>query len=1001
MHMKSDKSFYTVQKYDFSDTSFNSLLQNRIYKVLLVCSNYSSFMLEEDGRIDEQIFNEYTSLNLRYPPVFIQVDTEEKAFKVLDEENIDLIILAMGTQEMNTFRFASHVKIKHPQIPIVLLTYFTREISIKLENEDLSAIDYVFSWLGNADLLMAIIKLIEDKMNADYDVNKIGVQSILLVEDSVRYTSTYLPTLYKIVLVQSREFQKEAYNDHQQMLRMRGRPKILLATTYEEAEFLYMQYKDSMLGVISDVSFKREGVKDSEAGLRFCRLVKEDDRHLPFLLQSSDAGVQQIATRMDVGFIYKFSRTLSYELRNFIIKNLAFGPFIFLDPISNEEVCRAKDLQEFQQRIMEISDESLSFHTSNNHFSKWLNARALFPLAQMFKYLRNEDFENLNDLRSFLYSAISSFRFGKGRGVIAKFDKSSYDEYLIFSRIGNGSIGGKARGLAFLNSVIKRNKLYSKYDNVLVTIPRTVVISSDVFDEFMESNDLFQIGLSDLLDKEILRHFLKAKLPGWLHQDLYSIISVIQTPIAVRSSSKLEDSYYQPFAGIYSTYMIPKIPDNKSMVRMLSNAIKSVYASVYYKTSKSYMNATSHVIDEEKMGIIIQEVCGSHHGNLYYPSLSGVARSINFYPIGNEKVEDGMVRIGLGLGKLIVEGGLSLRFSPKYPRKVLQLSSPDMALKSTQKEFYALDLANEHFTLSTDDGINLKKLRVDEAADIPEFKHLVSTYDYESHMIRDGALGKGKKILTFSQILNNRVFPLSEILMNLLKIGQDEMRNPVEIEFAVDFSGERGESVFFNALQIRPIVDNESVSRVDLDNVGDEDVIIMSNAAMGNGIVTDVYDIVYVKPEAFDPSSTKKIAADIEIINKKFVKEDKFYVLIGPGRWGSQDPWLGVPVKWPQISNAKVIVESGLENFRVDPSQGTHFFQNLTAFRVGYFTINPFIKDGYYDIDFLKGLTPVYEDEIIRHVRFNEPLHIAIDGRKTKGIILKPGSKKLEPSQDS
>ena len=999
--MKSDKSFYTVQKYDFSDTSFNLLLQNRIYRVLVVCSNYASFMLEEDGRIDEQIFNEYTSLNLRYPPIFIQVDTEEKAFVVLDEENIDLIILAMGTQEMDTFKFANHVKVAYPHIPIVLLTYFTREISIKLENEDLSAIDYVFSWLGNADLLMAIIKLIEDKMNADYDVNKIGVQVILLVEDSVRYTSTYLPTLYKIVLVQSREFQKEAYNDHQQMLRMRGRPKILLATTYEEAEFLYMQYKDNVLGVISDVSFKREGVKDAEAGLKFCRLVKKDDPHLPFLLQSSNAGIQEKATKMGAGFIYKFSRTLSYELRNFIIKNLAFGPFIFLDPVSHIEVCRAINLQEFQQRLMEISDESLAFHTSNNHFSKWLNARALFPLAQMFKYLRNEDFENLDDLRSFLYSAISSFRFGKGRGVIAVFDKSSYDEYLIFSRIGNGSIGGKARGLAFLNSIIKRNKLYSKYDNVLVTIPRTVVISTDVFDEFMESNDLFKIGLSDLPDKEILKLFLKAKLPGWLHQDLYAINQVIVTPMAVRSSSKLEDSYYQPFAGIYSTYMIPKIHDNKSMVRMLSNAIKSVYASVYFKSSKSYMNATSNAIDEEKMGIIIQEVCGSHHGNLYYPTISGVARSINFYPIGNEKVEDGMVRIGLGLGKLIVEGGLSLRFSPKYPRKVLQLSSPDMALKSTQKEFYALDLTNEHFTPSTDDGINLKKLKVEEASDISEFKHLVSTYDYESHMIRDGALGKGKKILTFSQILNNRVFPLSDILMDLLKIGQEEMRNPVEIEFAVDFSGERGENVFFNALQIRPIVDNDFVSKVDLENVGTEDVIVLSNAAMGNGIVTEVCDIVYIKPDAFDPSSTKKIAADLEVINSKFIEEDKYYVLIGPGRWGSQDPWLGVPVKWPQISHAKVIVESGLENFRVDPSQGTHFFQNLTAFRVGYFTMNPFIQDGYYDIDFLKGLTPVYEDKIIRHVRFNEPLHIAIDGRKTKGIILKPGSKKLEPFQDS
>ncbi len=999
--MLSDKNFYTVQKYDFTDTSFNLLMQTRIYRVLLVCSNYSSFMLEEDGRIDEQIFNEYTSLNLRYPPVFIQVDTEEKAFKVMEEDNIDLIIIAQGTQQIDTFALAKHLKDKFVDKPIVVLTYFTREISLRLEHEDLSSIDYVFSWLGNTDLLMAIVKLIEDKMNAYYDVNVVGVQTILLVEDSVRYTSSYLPTLYKIVMVQSREFQKEAYNDYQQMMRMRGRPKILLATTYEEAVALFNQYKDNMLGVISDVSFKKEGVKDSEAGLKFCRLVKDTDAHLPFLLQSSNEKMNRVAGELNVGFLYKFSRTLSYELTNFIIKNLAFGPFIFRHPETHEEIGRAENLQEFQQKIMEIPFESLIFHTSQNDFSKWLNARALFPLAQMFKYLRNDDFETTDQLRSFLFSAISSFRFGKGRGVIAKFNKDSYDEYLIFSRIGDGSIGGKARGLAFLNSVIKLNKLYSKFENVLVTIPRTVIISTDVFDEFMESNELFDIALSNSSDEEILKHFLKAKLPVSLKDDLNAFVKVVSTPLAIRSSSKLEDSYYQPFAGIYSTYMIPKLPDNKSMVRMLSNAIKGVYASVYYKSSKSYMNATSNVIDEEKMGIIIQEVCGTQHGNLFYPTMSGVARSVNFYPIGNEKVEDGMVRIGFGLGKLIVEGGLSLRFSPKYPRKVLQLSSPDMALKSTQKEFYALDLAKERFTFSTDDGLNLKKLPVTEAADLSEFKYIASTYDYESHMIRDGAFGKGKKVITFSQILNNRLFPLSDILNDLLRIGQEEMRNQVEIEFAVDFSQERQGVVFFNALQIRPIVENDATLGTDLGDISDDDAIIVSNSAMGNGVITDVCDVVFVKPESFDPAQTKKIASDLEDLNNKFIKEDRYYVLIGPGRWGSQDPWLGVPVKWPQISQAKVIVESGLENFRVDPSQGTHFFQNLTAFRVGYFTINPFIQDGYYDIDFLKNQPPVYEDKIIRHVRFDAPLHIAIDGRHTKGVVLKPGYEKPHDSQSS
>ncbi len=978
------------QEYDFNDTSFSLLLQKRIYKILLVCSNYDSFMLEEDGRIDEQIFNEYTSLNLRYPPVFKQVDNEEKAFDVLDNEEIDLIILVKGTQTMDIFQIAKKIKHKFFAIPIVVLTYFTREVSLRLENEDLSAIDYVFSWLENADLLVAIIKLIEDKMNAKYDVEEIGVQTILLVEDSIRYTSSYLPTLYKIVLVQSRAFQQEALNDHQKMLRMRGRPKILLATTFEGATELFNRFKDNMLGVISDVSFTRKGKKDTDAGIKFCKLVKEQDKHMPFLLQSSNADNEAMAKELGVDFLYKFSRTLSFELRNFIIRNLAFGPFIFRDPETFEELDRAENLQEFQQKLMTISDESLAFHTDNNHFSKWLNARALFPLAQMFKYLKKEDFQTLEDVRSFVYVAISSFRLGKGRGVIAKFDKKSFDEYLIFSRIGNGSIGGKARGLAFLNSFIKTNRLFNKYPDVQITIPRTIVITTDVFDEFMEANELYDMALSDIPDEEILQSFLEAELPGWIYQDLYAIVSVLTKPLAVRSSSKLEDSYYQPFAGIYSTYMIPKVSDNQRMVKLLSDAIKEVYASVYYKTSKSYINATAHIIGEEKMGIILQEVCGSKHGDYYYPTFSGVARSINFYPTGNEKAEDGMARVGLGLGKLVVEGGMALRFSPKYPRKVLQLSSPDMALKSTQKVFFALELSEESFVPSTDDGVNLKRLPIEEASEIPAFKYLASTYDYENQMIRDGVMGKGKKIITFSQILNHNLFPLAEIISELLEIGQKEMGNPVEIEFAVNIIPGNTKKVFFNALQIRPIVDNDQSKSFSMEEIDQEKAIIISDSAMGNGIVSDVYDIIYIKPESFNPGLNVKIASDIEKINTVFKNKNKHYVLIGPGRWGSQDSWLGIPVKWPQISQAKVIVESGLENFRVDPSQGSHFFQNLTAFRVGYFTINPFINDGYYDIEYLNGLKAEYEDDIIRHVRFKDPLIIKIDGRHNKGVVLRP-----------
>jgi CheY-like chemotaxis protein len=980
-----------AQKYDFSDTSFNLLMQKRIRRVLLICSNYDAYMLEEDGRIDEQIFNEYVSLNLRYPPNFIQTSSEKEAFNILKEENIDLIISMLRAGNIDIFDLAKRIKKQYTEIPIVVLTHFSREVSIKLEREDLSAIDYIFCWLGNADILVAIIKLIEDKMNANHDIDQIGVQTIILVEDSIRYISTYLPILYKIVLQQSRDFQHEALNEHQKMLRMRGRPKILLATSFEDAVELYEKYKLNVLGVISDISFKRNGKKDPEAGIALCKKVKEDDSYMPFLLQSSRLEYKDIAEKLDVNFIHKYSKSLSIELQNFIIQNFAFGPFIFRDPKTLKEIASATDLQNFQQLLLTLPDDSLEYHTSRNHFSKWLNARALFPIAQMFKYLRLEDFKSLADMRRFLHTAISSFRMGKGRGVIAKFDKNSFDEYLIFSRIGEGSIGGKARGLAFINSIIKKNNLYNQFGDIIITIPRTVVLSTDIFDEFMENNNLYKIGLSELKDEEILDFFIKAELPEWIYQDLYAFLSVAKKdPIAVRSSSKLEDSHYQPFAGVYSTYMIPREKDNKLMVKYLSDAIKEVYASVYYKSSKAYMTATANVIDEEKMGIILQEVCGTNYGDKFYPAISGVARSINFYPIGSEKPHDGVVNIALGLGKLIVNGGISLRFSPEYPKKILQLSSTEMALKETQKQFYALDLTPGSFVTSTDDCVNILKLNICDAEKDGVLKYMASTYDYLNNVIRDGIHESGKKIITFSNILNHNVFPLAEILQTLLKISQREMNNPIEIEFAVNLDPPPGLPKIFNFLQIRPIVESDQTGDVKFEKIKSENAIIISDSALGNGILKGLSDLVYVKPETFDPSKNKNIALDIEKINTKFRNEGRNYVLIGPGRWGSTDPWLGIPANWPQISQARLIVESGLKNYRIDPSQGTHFFQNLTSFRVGYFTINPDINDGYYDLQFLNNSKAYYESEYIRHIRFNNPLTVIIDGKNRKGAVIKP-----------
>jgi CheY-like chemotaxis protein len=980
-----------LQKYDFTDTSFDLLMQGRIHRVLIICSNYDNYMLEEDGRIDEQIFNEYVSLNLRYPPTFVQTDNAEDAFRILAEGNIDLVISMLSLKGTDVFALAKRIKSKYERIPIVVLTYFSREVSLRLEKEDLSAIDYVFCWLGDASLILAIIKLIEDKMNAEYDIEHIGVQAIILVENSKRYISSYLPNLYRIVLVQSLDFQREALNEHQRMLKMRGRPKILLANNFEEALALYNKYKYNVLGVISDISYKRNGISDENAGIELCKIVMADDDKVPFLLQSSNSELKKRAEELGAGFINKYSKSLSLELRNFIIQNLAFGPFVFRNPDTLEPIAIATDLQSLQQKLLTIPDKTLEYHAGRNHFSKWLNARALFPVAQMFKYIHKEDFQSMDEMRRFLYVAISSFRLGKGRGVIAKFDKSSFDEYQTFSRIGEGSIGGKARGLAFINSVIKKNKLFNKFQDVLITIPRTVVLSTDAFDEFMDNNNLYSVALSDVHDEVILSRFIAAELPGWVYQDLYAFLSVSKSyPIAVRSSSKLEDSHYQPFAGIYSTYMIPRVEDNRIMIRMMSDAIKEVYASVYYRDSKAYMTATSNVIDEEKMGIILQEVCGTRHDNIYYPTISGVAHSFNYYPIGSEKAEDGIANVALGLGKLIVDGGLSLRFCPRHPKKILQLNSPETAMRESQKEFYALDLNVNSFIPSTDDGVNLLKINVNDVNNEDAMKYVASTYDRNNNVLKDGIGLPGKRVITFANILQHKLFPLADILDTMLQLGQQEMNNPIEIEFAANLENPPGTPKVFNFLQIRPIVHNEQTHNFDIDKVKLEDAIIYSEAALGNGIFKGIRDLVYVKPMSFNPAHSEKIASDIEKLNNSFIRESLGYILIGPGRWGSADPWLGIPVKWSQISAARLIVESGLKNYRIDPSQGTHFFQNITSFRVGYFTINPYDKEGFYDVDWLDRLDVVFEDDFVRHVRFDKPLEVMIDGKRHIGVIMKP-----------
>lgn len=973
----------------FKDTSFANLMNKRIYNVLLIATKYDAFMLEDDGRVDEQIFNEYTSLSLRYPPRFTQVTTEEEALAELKDRNFELIICMPNMDNRDIFAAATEIKIHYPNIPIVVLTPFSKEVSKRIANEDLSAIDYVFSWLGNAELLLAIIKLIEDKMNAPDDTASVGVQIILLVEDSVRFYSSALPHLYKFVLEQSQMFAKEALNDHQRTLRMRGRPKIKLARTYEEAVRIFNQYRDNMLGIISDMSFMHDGVKDPYAGYKFGQYVRKTGLIIPFVLESSEASNKVYAKELGASFIDKNSKSYPQDLRKKIMQRFGFGDFVILNPQTKEEIMRIKDLKDLQKKVFQIPDDSLVYHLSRNHFSRFFYSRAMFPPAEVLKRVDVSDYKDMDEARKLIFDLIVQYRRMKNSGVVAVYQKERFDEYSNFARIGDGSLGGKGRGLAFIGAMVKR---YPKleHDHFAVTIPKTVVICTDIFDEFMETNELYPVALSDVDDETILKYFLRASLPARLIEDLMAFFDVVKSPIAVRSSSLLEDSHYQPFAGIYSTYMVPKLEDKYDMLRTLSDAIKAVYASVFYRDSKAYMTATSNLIDQEKMAIVLQEVVGNRYNDRFYPTISGVARSLNFYPIGNEKAEDGIANIALGLGKYIVDGGLTLRFSPRHPHNILQMSTMDFALRETQTRFYALDLKNLADQFSVDDSFNLLRLNLKDADADGSLKFIVSTYDPYDQVIRDGYYPGGRKILSFVNVLQHEVFPLADTLDQILHVGQDEMGRPIEIEFAVNIDPQNPGFATFYLLQVRPIVDNKEVMEEDLTLVEQEDTILTSTSVLGHGIVTDVQDIIYVKTGAFCSSNNQSIAYDIEKMNRQFTGEEKNYVLVGPGRWGSSDSWLGIPVKWPHISNARVIVECGLENYRVDPSQGTHFFQNLTSFGVGYFTINPFKGDGWFDEGYLNSLPAVEETEYLRHVRFDKPAVIKMDGKKSLGVVLKP-----------
>ena len=973
---------------------YTRLMTRKIRSILLICNNYDSFSLEEDGHIEGQISQDYAELNLSNPPSIDRVESTLEALELLKHQgdNYDLIITMFNVGKLDVFEFSRLAKVIAPQTPIVLLSSYSKVIYNYIAKQDKTNIDYVFSWNNSTDLIIAIIKLLEDKMNAEHDVLEMGVRTIMLVEDSVHYYSAYLPILYKLVLRQNNEAVRDALNEEQQFMRKRARPKIMLATCYDEALELYRKYKTNMLGVISDVGFILHKGDDRateviDAGINLCRLIKADNPTLPYLLQSSQESMRSVAEELGVGFVRKTSKTLIHELSEYIAREFAFGDFIVTDPLTGQETARARNLYEFERLIKTMSDEALRYFAGRNYISRWLYSRGLFSIGDSFRDIDVNDETDLGEIRKLNLRMLHDYRMRQGLGVVARFDPATYNDAIWFSRLGDGSLGGKARGLAFLNHILAKYDLYGKWEDVRVLVPRTLVVTTEYFDRFILENGLQYVINSDLSDAEILSEFVASTLPSDLTDALRVFIRNVRRPLAVRSSSILEDSYYQPFAGVYSTYMIPHTENEDQELRLLSKAIKSVYASVYFASSRGYIISTSNVISEEKMAIVLQEVCGSEDGGYYFPTFSGVARSINFYPIGYETPEDGVAKLAFGLGKAVVDGDQVLRFSPKYPKNVLQTSTPDLTMRETQQAMFALNLQPDKFKTSVDDAVNLERIPISDCGRFRSFSKVVSTWDYENQRIVDSPVPKGPKFVTFAHILKYNTFPLADILNTLLEITRKEVKCAVEIEFAADL--DRGDrAALFNVLQIRPISSVNSFNAVDWNSLDTEGALLSSGCAIGPGMIQGVRDVVYLRRQNFDVMKTREMAAEMTAINNRMRDEGRNYVLIGYGRWGSSIPSLGVPVQWSNISEAKVIVECCLENFRIDPSQGTHFFQNMTSFNAGYVNVNPYSRPGEYcDLDALDAMPAEYESDFVRIVHFPEDLTVCIDGKENRALV--------------
>ena len=976
------------EDFDLSFKVFHELMPNKVTEILLVSSPYEAFIMEEEGRLAERIIYEYRGLNLSRPPMLTWVSSAAEALEALSRKTFDLVITLPRVDETDAIELGRMIKDKFAQLPVFVVAHTTDRYVMELNYSDSKAIDRVYVWRGNTDLFLALIKNREDRMNVAHDTQRAQVRVIIMVEDSPIYLSTLLPLLYKEIVTQTQAVMEESVNDEHRILRMRARPRILVAQSYEEAMDLYQRYRPYLLSIFSDVSFPKNGRIEDDAGFMLLSRIRGDNPDLPLLSMSTEDRNRDRVTSIPAVFLHKNSPTLHSDIRKFFMQYLGFGDFIFRLP-DGSQIASASNLRKMQEILASIPDESVYYHARSNHFSSWLMARSEIRLASKLKPVKATDFSSAEDIKKYLIELIHERRVGRQKGNITAFDPDHFDPEADFVKIGKGSLGGKARGLAFMSTQLKNNpEFIETFKDVEINVPKTVVISTEAFDAFIDENELNNLATGEYSDTRIRELCLAARLPDWLRQYLQIYLETTRYPLAVRSSSLLEDAQYQPFAGIYKTYMIPnRDPNNTARLEQLILAVKLVYASTFYKVSMAFAESTAQSMEDEKMAVVIQQLTGSALDDYFYPAISGVAQSYNYYPIAHLKAEEGIVQIALGLGKTVVEGGTALRFSPKYPQLMPQFSTVDDMLANAQRFFYALKMDGFPQDLPDNEDATLDRLEIHEVLHHPPVRQLCSTYLPDDHVIRDGAMARGYPVLTFAGILKHKTFPLAKILTDLLQIGRKGLGCPVEIEFAVNLSPDADTPSMFSLLQIRPMAVDQRSLDVEIDESEVNRAFCYTNMALGNIHSDDIKDIIYVDPDAFDPAQTVKIAAQVGKVNAKLLQRGRQYLLIGPGRWGSSDHWLGIPVRWDDISGVGAIVETTAKNLKADPSQGSHFFHNITSLGIGYFTTSD-NDDSFIDWKWLQSQPADRETTYLKHVKLDSPMTIKIDGKKSQAVIL-------------